>query len=37
MMVHGVDQILTFNDADFHRFTGITALNPHSILPATRE
>lgn len=30
MMVHGVTNILTFNVADFSRFTGLTALHPSS-------
>src|SRR5262249_5990977 len=37
MQVQGIDQILTFNDRDFHRFSGITAVNPSSLVtpPAT--
>lgn len=31
MMVHGVTSILTFNVADFSRFTGLTALHPSAI------
>ena len=31
MMVHGVSSILTFNVADFSRFTGLTALHPTNI------
>jgi predicted nucleic acid-binding protein len=31
MMVHGVPNILTFNVADFTRFTGLTALHPSDI------
>ena len=30
MMVHGVSSILTFNVADFSRFTGLTALHPNN-------
>jgi predicted nucleic acid-binding protein len=42
MNVHGVGHILTFNDADFRRFPGITVLTPAVVLawppvaPATR-
>jgi len=32
MLVHGVTHLLTFNDADFHRFTGITVLTPTAVL-----
>jgi predicted nucleic acid-binding protein len=28
MYVHGVTSILTFNEADFDRFAGLTAINP---------
>ncbi|SRR6266403_1024886 len=31
MIVHGVLSILTFNVADFSRFTGLTALHPSNI------
>ena len=31
MMVHGVTSILTFNVADFSRFSGLTALHPSNI------
>jgi len=31
MMVHGVTSILTFNVADFSRFTGLSALHPSNI------
>lgn len=33
MIVHGVTHLLTFNTADFKRFTAITAVDPQSILP----
>jgi predicted nucleic acid-binding protein len=32
MLVHGVTHLLTFNDADFRRFTAITVLIPTSVL-----
>jgi predicted nucleic acid-binding protein len=32
MRVHGIDTILTFNDADFRRFPGITVLTPAGIV-----
>lgn len=32
MAVHGVGRILTFNDADFRRFTGITVITPDEVL-----
>ncbi len=32
MTVHGLTHLLTFNTADFKRFTAITAINPQSIL-----
>ncbi|MBX9584781.1 MAG: hypothetical protein K2X87_31140 [Gemmataceae bacterium] len=32
MNVHGVGTILTFNDADFRRFPGITVLTPAAVL-----
>jgi predicted nucleic acid-binding protein len=34
MQVHGVTHILSFNDADFRRFTGVTAIPPASVLAA---
>jgi predicted nucleic acid-binding protein len=35
MTVHGVGRILTFNDADFRRFTGITVITPDEVLQAS--
>jgi len=35
MLVHGVTHLLTFNDADFRRFTAITVLTPALVLAAT--
>jgi predicted nucleic acid-binding protein len=32
MIVHGLKQILTFNQADFQRYTEITALTPADVL-----
>lgn len=32
MVVHGVTHLLTFNDADFRRFTAITVLTPAAVL-----
>lgn len=32
MLVHGVTHLLTFNDADFRRFTAITVLTPAAVL-----
>jgi predicted nucleic acid-binding protein len=32
MVVHGLTHLLTFNDADFRRFTGITVLTPAAVL-----
>lgn len=32
MLVHGVTHLLTFNDADFRRFPGITVLTPAAVL-----
>jgi hypothetical protein len=29
--VHRVNHILTLNVADFERFTGLTAIHPHSV------
>lgn len=34
MMVHGITHLLTFNDADFRRFAGITILTPTQVLSA---
>jgi len=31
MLVHGIDNILTFNTKDFKRFSNITAIDPSSI------
>lgn len=31
MVVHGIDNILTFNTKDFKRFTNITALDPSGV------
>lgn len=31
MSVHGLTHILTFNDADFTRYPGITAVHPQSV------
>lgn len=31
MHVHGVENLLTFNDSDFKRYTTINAVNPHSV------
>jgi predicted nucleic acid-binding protein len=31
MNIHGVTQILTFNDGDFKRYPGITSLTPASV------
>ncbi|HVK18592.1 MAG TPA: PIN domain-containing protein [Fimbriiglobus sp.] len=33
MHVYGVTHLLTFNDGDFRRFTGITVLTPASVAP----
>jgi predicted nucleic acid-binding protein len=33
MLVHGVTHLLTFDDGDFRRFTGITVLTPASVAP----
>ena len=35
MLVHGVSHVLTFNKADFARYTGITALDPGGVLAAS--
>lgn len=32
MRVHGISHILTFNDADFRRFPGITVLTPAGVV-----
>lgn len=32
MLVHGLTHLLTFNDADFRRYAGITPLNPAGVL-----
>jgi predicted nucleic acid-binding protein len=34
MIVHGVQRILTFNTADFQRYTEITAISPADVLAA---
>ncbi len=34
MLVHGITHVLTFNTADFARYSEITALDPGSIAPA---
>lgn len=31
MLVHGVTQILTLNDRDFARYTGVSAVHPRSV------
>jgi predicted nucleic acid-binding protein len=31
MRVHGVKQILTFNERDFARYTGIEAVHPRTV------
>ena len=31
MRVHGVTHLLTFNDQDFARYTGITVLTPAAV------
>jgi hypothetical protein len=31
MRVHGVKGILTFNDGDFARYTGIEAVHPRTV------
>jgi predicted nucleic acid-binding protein len=33
MRVHGIDSILTFDDRDFNRYSGIRALNPKMLTP----
>jgi predicted nucleic acid-binding protein len=37
MLVHHVTHLLTFNDSDFKRFTGITVVNPNSLLNETQS
>lgn len=32
MLAHGLTHLLTFNDADFQRFTGITTVTPAAVL-----
>jgi predicted nucleic acid-binding protein len=32
MLAHGITHILTFNDQDFRRYSGITAVSPASVL-----
>jgi predicted nucleic acid-binding protein len=32
MLVHGVPRLLTFNAADFQRFSGITVMTPQQLL-----
>ena len=32
MIVHDLTHVLTFNTADFKRFTAITAVNPKAVL-----
>jgi predicted nucleic acid-binding protein len=32
MLVHGITHLLTFNDADFRRYTGVTVLTPAQVL-----
>ncbi|MCL2649249.1 MAG: type II toxin-antitoxin system VapC family toxin [Phycisphaerales bacterium] len=34
MNVHGIKEILTFNDKDFARYSEIVALNPRDVTPA---
>lgn len=34
MVTHGITNILTFNDADFRRYQGITAMTPSDIIKA---
>jgi predicted nucleic acid-binding protein len=35
MMVHGVSRLLTLNDRDFGRYSGISAVHPRDIVPVT--
>ena len=35
MAIHGMGRILTFNGADFRRFTGITVITPDEALQAS--
>lgn len=37
MRVHGVSHILTFNKADFARYSGITALDPADVLAQSQS
>ena len=32
MIVHGIDNIITFNDGDFRRYSEITALTPKEVI-----
>jgi predicted nucleic acid-binding protein len=32
MIIHGITHLLTFNDVDFRRFSGITVLTPAAVL-----
>jgi predicted nucleic acid-binding protein len=32
MLAHGINHLLTFNDADFRRYSGITVLTPSAVL-----
>ena len=34
MLVHGVSNILTLNDRDFGRYSGISAIHPRVVLPS---
>ncbi len=34
MLVHGVSNILTLNDRDFARYSGISAIHPRAVVPA---
>jgi hypothetical protein len=31
MNSHGISHLLTFNDADFHRYSQITVVNPANV------
>jgi hypothetical protein len=35
MLVHGVLQLLTLNDRDFGRYSGISVVHPRDVMPAT--
>jgi predicted nucleic acid-binding protein len=35
MNAYGISQILTFNGNDFKRFSGITVVDPKSVIPQT--